>query len=290
MSVICFRRPFSAKTFLTLPSNSSMDIYPENKVSDYMVHLPKEINLSGSWKLGLSEILCQNSWYNIDTNQCYIFYQSSGLKFVAVFPAGHYLQTQYIVLQMLHEMKRQFQARNKALVSEGVLIKPIDVFFNLTYSSQMQRITTSIQQKNGAPVVEREREGNMQPDVVVTLSDELVSVLGFRKKRYWEIGEYTLKSVANVDIVNAIYVYCDVIEDRTVGHTLASLLAVLPVTGKPGVYVSKRYDKMQSHLVLKKNLSDIHILLRDDQAKRIRFRKKKVIVTLYLQPRKLNSL
>ena len=54
LSVICFRRPFSANMFLTLPSNSSMDIFPE-------VHLPKEINLSESWELGLSEILYVNS-------------------------------------------------------------------------------------------------------------------------------------------------------------------------------------------------------------------------------------
>ena len=117
----------------------------------------------------------------------------------------------------------------------------------------------------------------------------LAFVLGFQKIRYRGIGEYTSESVANVDTVNAIYVYCDVIEHRTVGHTLAPLLAVLPVTGKPGVYVCKRHDKIQHHPVLKKNLSDIHISLRDDQAKQIRFCKGKVIVTLHLRLRKLNS-
>ena len=190
--------------------------------------------------------------------------------------------------QILHEMKREFQARNKVLVSKGVLTKPINFLFNLTYNFQTLLTTMSIQHKDGAPMVER--EGNTQPDVVVTLSNELASVLGFRKTRYREIGEYTLESVANVDTVNAIYVYCDVIEHRMVGHTLAPLIGVLPVTGKPGSYVSKRYDKIQYHPVLKKNLSDIHISLRDDQAKQIRFCRGKVIVTLHLRPKKLNSL
>ena len=274
--------------FLTLPSNSSMDIYPENRLSDYMVHLPKEINLSGSWELGLSEILYPNTWYNIDTNQFYIFYQRGALEFVAVLPAGYYQQPQYIVRQILQEMRREFQNRNKTLVSEGVLTQPIDFLFDLTYNPQTQLTTMSIQHKKGAPTTDR--NGTAQPDVVVTLSSELASILGFRKVWYREIGEYTSASVANVDTVNAIYVYCDVIEHRTVGHTLAPLLAVLPVTGKPGAYVSKRYDKIQYHPVLKKNLSDIHISLRDDQGKRIRFRKGKVIVTLHLRPKKLNSL
>ena len=274
--------------FLTLPSNSSMDICPENRLSDYMVHLLKEINLSGSWELGLSEILYPNTWYNIDTNQFYIFYQRGALEFVAVLPAGYYQQPQYIVRQILQEMRREFQNRNKTLVSEGVLTQPIDFLFDLTYNPQTQLTTMSIQHKKGAPTTDR--NGTAQPDVVVTLSNELASILGFRKVWYWEIGEYTSASVANVDTVNAIYVYCDVIEHRTVGHTLAPLLAVLPVTGKPGAYVSKRYDKIQYHPVLKKNLSDIHISLRDDQGKRIRFRKGKVIVTLHLRPKKLNSL
>ena len=265
-----------------------MDIYRENRLSDYMVHLPKEINLSGSWELGLFEILYPNIWYNIDTNQCYIFYQRGALEFVAVLPAGYHQQPQYIVRQILQEMRREFQDKNKALVSEGVLTQPIDFLFDLTYNPQTQLTTMSIQHKKGAPTVKR--NGTTQPDVVVTLSNELASILGFRKVWYREIGEYTSASVANVDTVNTIYVYCDVIEHRTVGHTLAPLIGVLPVTGKPDAYVTKKYDKIQYHPVLKKNLSDMHISLREDQGKRIRFCKRKVIVTLHLRLKKLNSL
>ena len=102
-------------------------------------------------------------------------------------------------------MKRKFQARNKALVSKGVLTKPIDFLFDLTYNPQTQRTTVSIQYKNGAPTVER--EGSMQPDVTVAFFEQLASLLGFQKTYYPEIGEYTLENVANVDTVNAIYVY-----------------------------------------------------------------------------------
>ena len=97
--------------FLTLPSNSFMDIYPENKLSDYMVHLPKEINSSRS--LGLSEILYPNTWYSIDTNQCYIFYQRGALEFEAVLSAGYYQQYQYIVRQILQEMRLEYQDKKK---------------------------------------------------------------------------------------------------------------------------------------------------------------------------------
>ena len=185
-------------------------------------------------------------------------------------------------------MKQEFQAKNKALVGEGVLKKPIDFLFDLTYNPQTQRTTMSIQHKKVAPMVER--DGTMQPNMVVSLLSELASILGFRKDWYREIGEYNLASVVNVDTVNAIYVYCDVIEPRTVGHTLPPLIGVLPVTGNPGAYVSKRYDKCTIPSCLEENLSDIHISLCDDQAKRICFCKRKVSAILHLQPKKLNPL
>ena len=33
-----------------------------------------------------------------------------------------------------------------------------------------------------------EREHGMQPDMALTFSNELASVLGFRKTRYWNVG------------------------------------------------------------------------------------------------------
>ena len=168
---------------------------------------------------------------------------------------------QYVVRQILHEIKQQFQAGNKTLVNEEVLMKSIDFLFNLTCNTETQLTTMSIQHKAGVPMVERKREENMQPDVMVTFWNELASVLCFQKTCYCKIEEYTSKSVANVDTMNAIYIYCDAFKHRTVGHTLASLIGVLPVTGKPGAYVSKKYDKIQYHPVFKKNLIDIHISL-----------------------------
>ena len=129
-------------------------------------------------------------------------------------------------------------------------MQPIDFLFDLTYNPQTQLITMSIQHKKGAPSADR--NGTTQPDMMVTLLNELASILGFRKTWYQKIGEYTSASIANVDTVNVIYVYCDVIEHRMVGHTLAPLIGVLPVTGKPGADISKRYDKIQYHPILKK--------------------------------------
>jgi len=54
-TVIFYRRLNTEKMFLTLPSNASMDVYPENKTSEFSVHLPKQIDLTGPWEVAIAE-------------------------------------------------------------------------------------------------------------------------------------------------------------------------------------------------------------------------------------------
>ena len=49
--------------FLVLPSNSSIEVFPDNKTSDFKVQLPKSVSLEGSWECGLAEIQYPRSWY-----------------------------------------------------------------------------------------------------------------------------------------------------------------------------------------------------------------------------------
>ena len=52
--------------YVILPSNSSMDIYPDNKISNFKVHLANPLKLdSTKWEVGLSEIQFPHLWYNM---------------------------------------------------------------------------------------------------------------------------------------------------------------------------------------------------------------------------------
>src|SRR5260221_4535552 len=42
--------------FLTLPSASSMDVYNNNRPSNYSTVFPRSVRLTGKWEVGLSEI------------------------------------------------------------------------------------------------------------------------------------------------------------------------------------------------------------------------------------------
>ena len=79
--------------YITLPSNASMDIFPDNKTTEYHVSLPKNIELDGDWEVGLHSISYPNSWYTLqDTVQDTHLYWAdpSGFWFAAVVDYGYY--------------------------------------------------------------------------------------------------------------------------------------------------------------------------------------------------------
>ena len=48
--------------YLTLPSNASMDVFPDNKVGSYYIKFPQTIDLNGDWEVGLYSISYSNTW------------------------------------------------------------------------------------------------------------------------------------------------------------------------------------------------------------------------------------
>ena len=51
--------------YLILPSNSSMQYFPDNKTSNLVTKLSRTLQLDGEWEVGLAEIDYPHTWYNI---------------------------------------------------------------------------------------------------------------------------------------------------------------------------------------------------------------------------------
>jgi hypothetical protein len=65
--------------YLTVPSNASLGVFPDNKTTKYLVKLPQPIDLDGNWEVVLYSISYPNTWYTlrnliVDTH----FYYSCG--------------------------------------------------------------------------------------------------------------------------------------------------------------------------------------------------------------------
>ena len=59
---------------LTLPSNSSIEFFPNNKASDFTTKLPTPISLEGEWELALIDIQYPHNWYNVTEDVGILFF------------------------------------------------------------------------------------------------------------------------------------------------------------------------------------------------------------------------
>ena len=64
--------------YLTLPSNTSLQYYPENTVAQFTTQLAHPIDLQGQWEVRLAEIQYPHSWHNINEGEGWISIEKHG--------------------------------------------------------------------------------------------------------------------------------------------------------------------------------------------------------------------
>ena len=139
---------------MILPSNSSMNTSPDNKVNHYVTVLSNRIELEGDWEVVLSEILFQRTWYNIQEDECMLIIITPGTEIDMFLPEGFYSDG----YQLIHRCNRMIE-RNLKVAGTFVDTK-------FAYDATSRKISVHV----GA-------------DNVVTLSSDLASIMGFSPRR-----------------------------------------------------------------------------------------------------------
>ena len=246
--------------YLTLPSNSSMDYYPDNTLTTYTTKLAQPLELEGSWEVGLAEIQYPRSWYNIYEEDVYVTVRKHPEK-----------------IAILLRVKPGYYPNIKKLLK--VLDKIINVYgdgtsFRFTHDEITQKVKV---------VVKTNFEINMSPS--------LQTILGFTKGKFvagTHFGEHV------VDLHRgfySLYVYCPLLEPRMVGDTVVPLLREIAIEGQTDqVVVTKTYQKIHYVPLQQKRFETIKIYIRDDTSNPVPFQWGKVVVTLSFRRRGLKYL
>jgi hypothetical protein len=53
---------------VTLPSDNSLDTYPNITTSCFTVKLPDRIDLNGDYEVGLAELMYPHTWFNFENS------------------------------------------------------------------------------------------------------------------------------------------------------------------------------------------------------------------------------
>ena len=245
-------------TFLPHASEPSLDVFPDNKTTEYRVKLPQPVELDGNWEVGLYSIFYPNTWYtlrdiNVDTHIYYV--EGTGWPSVATVKYGHYETMQDFVKNM-----------NAALELE--IGNSTTIY--LTYSTLTGKVTV-----------------HLKPKCKLGLSGKMSLILGFGGKEVIVNAKDGLTQespyVTDLSTITSIYTYCDIIQPQIVGDTSAQLLRSIPVEGKYGDIITKTFTNIQYVPVQTKSFGDVKILLRNDTGDPVPFERGKVIATLHFR-------
>ena len=177
---------------LTLPSNASMDCYPNNTVAKYTTKLPRNIDLEGDWEVSLSEISVPVDFHNVSENQCHLKVTTTKNVISTLYvPAGYY-ETIGKLLGVVNQLVRDM---------------------NITFSKYKKK-------------VKLRNEG----DYVVMFNEALGRILGFEDMLVYYPGTTYLAKYdvqLAVKTVETLFVYCDVLEHVVVGDVMAPLLRIV---------------------------------------------------------------
>ena len=108
--------------YITLPSNSSMAYYPENKISLYRTKLPRAVSLPENWEMGLCELIFPANWDNVVRGGNDVTFRMKAGKITTPDEVSNLR-----IEGVFHDIVTLLGALNEALKSEG---KGHDTFTN----------------------------------------------------------------------------------------------------------------------------------------------------------------
>lgn len=254
----------AASFYITLPSNSSLKHYPDNKPSHFFTKLPQMIELNGSFEVGLSEIQFPNSFFNVNENEVYFEYIKldnlilpASKTHKVVLLAGLYENAEYFVTQLNALVKSKLPPRKDTS-------PPLKFIFNRAN----KKVSVSV----------------YEPFTKVSFSEALQDILGMPDKSI--IGDGTFHGTDMVDPdrdLKSVYVYCDLVASRPVGDVLVPLLRTVPIINKEHFVVFREYIKPHYVALSRFQFDTVEILLMTDSGKKVPFTTGKSVVTLHFR-------
>ncbi len=158
--------------YITLPSNSSEEFYPNNTISEFRTKLPQALALPENWEVGLCELIFPANWYNVVKGGNSVTFRRKPGKITtpreiqSVTVQGVYPDIDHLVAALRSQVKRVAEGSHGAFFYENrnVKIELPERVSKITLSRQLahdlgmenaeitEKITLNTKQHvNGAP-------------------------------------------------------------------------------------------------------------------------------------------
>lgn len=242
--------------YVTLPSNASMQTYPNNTLSHYFTTIHKRIALQGQWECGLSELHYTRAWLNIVGLKLRVI-DGETVKDIII-PDGFY-ETADTLTEAMNILGAAVKWENREQV-------PFE--FRVLRRKRVRLL--------------------LQGKIELLLPDAARDILGFRdghfrNEKTQAVGFFTDVEPDMTRGMSCMYVYTNIIEPRIVGDTTARLLRVIPSGKKQGESVTMDMQNIQYMDVTNPDFDTVEILICDETGKKVPFTTGRVVVTLHFR-------
>ena len=264
--------------YLTLPSDAHYD----NKTGDYTVRLPYQINLPGEWQCALTDILYPFSWTSISNTRdrndytaaenCLYIIANNGKMYKVFVQPDHYDDVEVLCDEIMKSIfetimvseEEDNQYRN---MKKGNAIVAVGQLCYFSFESDIRR----------ASVV-------LKTDIIreIILSKRLQYMLGM-ETAFLKNKENIAKYPPALSGTEALWVYCDIIENQVIGNTTGQLLKIVHVEGEFGKYIEKSFTNPHYLPILSKKIDQIKISIRERSGKVTPFQFGSVVIKLHIK-------
>ncbi len=235
--------------YVTLPSNTSTDTFPNNTPSEYTAKLSQRIELSGEWEVALHTI-SYVKWNTIKPNKESLHYTVNGTK-----KTGSQLKDYYANV-------KEYVADINASILEADKEK-------IVFTIQSGKVTVTLE--SGYSVHLRKEQAIILGFLTFNDSDIV------KKITATETGSYE----ANLHRETSIYVYCDIIEPQIVGNKTVPLLDIIWDKEKGKREITHSTENLHYVSVRTKSFEEVKVLLRSSTNESISFEHGHTSITLH---------
>lgn len=253
--------------YMTLPSNSSMQYFPQNKTTHFQTKLPHEWRLTGDWVVGLSEIQFPQTFSHIPKDNFI------SMSTITTLEDGTVTTTQ-----------------KDELIHPGIYNNIPELLDEINHVSNFKDHITFEQEVGGYVLIKKICHCK-NAEHGITLHSVFWKIMGFQDiAKDAKIVKYYLNSDYPARLSNALpsvlFIYTDLCESHVTGDVQTPLLRVVPVDLDRYEYGNMRlkiFSAPKYVNLLKTNFETIEIDIRDETGENVPFDHGTLTVTLHFK-------
>lgn len=264
--------------YITLPSNSSEDVYGKQPMSSYKTYLAKQLDLNvDEWEVGLAELIYPHTWFNlIDATFSIKIQEDNEWGWLDLRVPDALYETPQDLMQAITDAVNQAMPtslRGRILFIYNELLRKLTAFISPGYMVRFGK-SLSIALGLGDDVTTLKCSRDKGHHGTVRMPERIV----------YDNDKIVADFVMDLDRgLHTFFIYSDIVESQLVGDSHVPLLRTIAVTGRNGEVVSHSFDNIHYVALSRSTFQELLIHISDDTGRRVPFQYGRVIVKLHFR-------